>query len=590
MLDFLDIRTIAFIYFFLSTLLSVLYLLLCAGRRSYPGSLALGMSVFVISQAFILFTLQKVIPDFFSIFLFNVFTFSGMALTPIGFRLFMGLAPRYGYYSLIVSAASVSIFYFTMIDPSYIFRNFTADITYVLFCGETCYILYARCLKNLMLVSRVTGTVYLLITSFFSIRFSYFFIFRFKDLKYMTDVPGGELKFFAVATLLVALAVSVSAIFCFMTMVITRLATESKENENKFKSLFDFAPYPVALSDAANGLVIDVNNKCLEIFESDKKDVIGKTSIELGILTHKQREKIVKTVVKDKLISDFEIEFITRSGNALNLLLYSCMVEISGTPFLISAFIDNTLRFKYEKEILYSKRLLGEINAQKDSLLGVIAHDLLGPFSAVREMNKLLINQYDDFGPAEIKSSLEQMNSSHDKAYALLENLLNWSRAAADKIVFKPVELRPFQIVENIKEHEKDRIISKKIKFLNRLEDNLAFYCDENMFYSILRNLIVNAIKYSRESGEIVVGGSRDENNSIIWIKDEGIGMSEDEACKLFKPGKFLSREGTYGEKSFGFGLAIVYDFVTRHGGSVRVESAKDKGSTFFVTLPNRKS
>ncbi len=589
MLDFLDIRTIAFIYFFLSTLLSVLYLLLCAGRRSYPGSFALGMSIFIISQSFILFTLQKVIPDFFSIFLFNTFTLAGVSLTPIGFRLFLGLPPCYGYYALILTAASASIFYFSMINPIYLFRNFTLDIAYILLCGETCYILFTGYLKNLKLVSRVTGTVYLFITSFFLIRFSYFLSVKFPEFNYMADAPAGEFKFFAVSTMLVALVSSVGAIFCFMAMVITRLAGESRENEKKFGALFEHAPYPVALSDVSNGRIIDVNNKCLEIFESDKKNVIGKTSIELGIITPAQREEIVRTVANEKFISDFEIEFITRSGNALNLLLYSCMVEISGTSFLISAFIDNTLRFRYEKEILYSKRLLGEINAQKDSLLGVIAHDLLGPFSAVKEMNKLLINQYDDFGPAEIKSSLEQMNSSHDKAYALLENLLNWSRAAADKIVFKPVELRPFQIVENIKEHEKDRIISKKIKFLNRLEDNLAFYCDENMFYSILRNLIVNAIKYSRESGEIVVG-SRDENNSIIWIKDEGIGMSEEEACKLFKPGKFLSREGTYGEKSFGFGLAIVYDFVTRHGGSVRVESAKDKGSTFFVTLPNRKS
>ncbi len=589
MLDFLDIRTIAFIYFFLSTLLSVLYLLFCAGRRSYPGSFALGMSIFIISQSFILFTLQKVIPDFFSIFLFNVFTFTGIALTPIGFRLFLGLAPHYGYYSFIVTAASASIFYFSMIDPSYIFRNYTVDIAYVLLCGETCYVLCARYLKNLKTVSIVTGTVYFFITSFFFIRFFYFSFIAFPDVKYMADAPAGPVKFFAVATMLVALVASVGAIFCFMTMVITRLANDSKENENKFKALFDFAPYPVALSDASNGRVIDVNNKCLEIFESDKKDAIGKTSVELGIITQKQREKIVETVIKDKFISDFEVEYITRNGNTLNLLLYSCMVEISGKPFFISAFVDNTLRFRYEKEILYSKRLLGEINAQKDSLLGVIAHDLLGPFSTVREMNKLLVNQYDDFGPAEIKSSLQQFSSSLDNAYSLLENLLNWSRAAADRIVFKPVVLRLFPVVENIAGHEKDRIISKKIKFLNQIEENFTAYCDENMLYSILRNLIVNAVKYSRESREIIIGGRADENNTLIWVKDEGIGMSEEDVNKLFKPGKFLSREGTYGEKSFGFGLAIVYDFVTKHGGSVRVESVKDKGSAFFVTLPNRK-
>ncbi|NQV02207.1 MAG: ATP-binding protein, partial [Bacteroidia bacterium] len=114
---------------------------------------------------------------------------------------------------------------------------------------------------------------------------------------------------------------------------------------------------------------------------------------------------------------------------------------------------------------------------------------------------------------------------------------------------------------------------------------------DGNMFESIVRNLVSNAIKFTPQEEKITITAkSLDGKWAEISVKDTGIGMSQKMIDALFKLDIDTSRKGTDNEPSTGLGLIICKDFVEKHGGKLWVESEEGKGSTFYFTLPSKAS
>jgi len=110
---------------------------------------------------------------------------------------------------------------------------------------------------------------------------------------------------------------------------------------------------------------------------------------------------------------------------------------------------------------------------------------------------------------------------------------------------------------------------------------------DVNLFNTILRNLIGNAIKYSNSGGEIFIQTKKLQSNSIeLIIKDKGVGIPETILNRLFKPGEIVSVRGTKDEKGTGLGLIICKEFVQLLNGELKVESVLGEGTTIYVTIP----
>ena len=118
------------------------------------------------------------------------------------------------------------------------------------------------------------------------------------------------------------------------------------------------------------------------------------------------------------------------------------------------------------------------------------------------------------------------------------------------------------------------------------IPDNLIVKADQNMLKTILRNLISNALKYTYEGGNILVGAERVNTHVQIKVKDSGTGMNEEELSMLFHLNTGTSKPGTRQEKGSGLGLILCKEFVTLHHGTIWVESEPGKGSTFFFSLP----
>ena len=119
-----------------------------------------------------------------------------------------------------------------------------------------------------------------------------------------------------------------------------------------------------------------------------------------------------------------------------------------------------------------------------------------------------------------------------------------------------------------------------------QLHANPAVYADKDRIAQVIVNLFTNAIKYSPKAGEIIVSLNTIGDNLLISVKDFGIGISKEDQARVFE--RFYRAAGK-DEKTFpgfGIGLFIVNEILALHNGKIWVESEKDKGSVFYVSLP----
>jgi signal transduction histidine kinase len=126
----------------------------------------------------------------------------------------------------------------------------------------------------------------------------------------------------------------------------------------------------------------------------------------------------------------------------------------------------------------------------------------------------------------------------------------------------------------------------KKIKISLQCEDPINIHADENMIYVTLRNILSNAIKFTREGKSVNIRCSTDGNNAIIAIEDEGIGMSADYLNKVLSLEQPMLKKGTSNEKGTGLGLLLCKNFLEVNKGKLNITSEENKGTTFVVTLP----
>jgi CheY-like chemotaxis protein len=179
------------------------------------------------------------------------------------------------------------------------------------------------------------------------------------------------------------------------------------------------------------------------------------------------------------------------------------------------------------------------------------------------------------------------LSHSARNIFNLLENLLEWSQMQEGHTAFNPQ-------IQDLKElfNESTKIVNdsarnKAIEISIDIPKELEVFADTNMLQTVIRNLVSNAIKFTRHGGRITISAGPGENNTVvIAVKDTGIGMSNEMLDNLFRIDVKSGRRGTEGEPSTGLGLLLCKEFIEKHGGKIWVESEEGKGSVFYFTLP----
>jgi len=183
---------------------------------------------------------------------------------------------------------------------------------------------------------------------------------------------------------------------------------------------------------------------------------------------------------------------------------------------------------------------------------------------------------------------LEIIQKTANATYELLENLLAWANSQRNEIIFNPEIINLSKIINNIVLLFAESLSSKKITIKNNISESLSVYADKNMLMTVLRNLISNAIKFTYFEKNIYIDFEQNETENLIIIKDEGVGIKEENLSKLFKLTENVSTYGTANEKGSGLGLMLCKNFIDKHNGKIWVESVVNKGSEFKFTLPKQ--
>ncbi len=253
----------------------------------------------------------------------------------------------------------------------------------------------------------------------------------------------------------------------------------------------------------------------------------------------------------------------------------------------ITALKKADLQIKQQKYELESQRdQLKNLNASKDRLFSIIAHDLKNPFQSIIGFSELLKNDFSSLNTEQVEEYLECIHTSSTTAYELLYNLLEWARSQTRsiKIQARPIGVR--ELCDDILNLFSGQAKNKEIFLRNKVDKELLVVADPNMLKTILRNLVANALKYTSSGGSIAISGSLNGDMIDINVSDTGIGMKEEKVKTLFSLEKGKSTPGTSGELGTGLGLLVCYEFLQLNKGVFKVNSKLGEGSTFTISLP----
>ncbi len=238
-----------------------------------------------------------------------------------------------------------------------------------------------------------------------------------------------------------------------------------------------------------------------------------------------------------------------------------------------------------EKLKKYSEEL-EVLNATKDKFFSILAHDLKSPFNAFIGITDILAEDIDILDREQIKSFVLDISRSAHSQFKLLENLLAWAQVQRGLMKFESIELEIHSVINDVFLLYLDNASEKGLKLTNETQPGRTIKADHNMLYLLLRNLVYNAIKFTKPGGEIKVGEYATDGFYEIYVADNGVGISPASISKLFKIESQNTTLGTAHEKGTGLGLVLCKDMVEKNGGSIRVTSELGVGTTFYFTIP----
>jgi len=276
-----------------------------------------------------------------------------------------------------------------------------------------------------------------------------------------------------------------------------------------------------------------------------------------------------------------------------NEIIWVCFKSIprileNGDIIWTGTLDDITQRKLIEQEIQTKNAELQKLIADKDLFMAILAHDLKSPFNSILGFLNLLTNNLREYDIDEIESQISFVNNSAQSVFNLLDSILIWSHSQSGKIPFEPKAFDFQSCCDGVINLLKQNADNKNIT-IHGGDEKIIVFADIDMFNTILRNLISNAIIYTHNGGHIDIFAQKCDTAITIVVSDNGIGIAPDKLSKLFEYTQMRSTKGTADEKGTGFGLMICKEFVEKHGGKIWVNSEPGKGSQFKFTIPLRK-
>ena len=226
-----------------------------------------------------------------------------------------------------------------------------------------------------------------------------------------------------------------------------------------------------------------------------------------------------------------------------------------------------------------------ELELAKDQFFSVVNHEIKGPLTAAKGYAQLLLRraQGPSADPGLVKG-LEIIDRQLSRVRELVDRLLEVSRAQLGRLVLQPEPMDLATLAWDIATELQVTTAQHVLRI--HADEPVVGTWDRQRLEEVLRNLVTNAIRYSPNGGEIVVGARVSGEQAIVWVRDQGIGISPEVQRHLFAPYYRSSSARDLTAEGLGLGLYISEQIIAAHGGRIWVESSEGQGSTFAFSLP----
>jgi len=580
----IDIYTFAIVLGIVYAIQFIIFFIEYNNNRSYkgPGWWLIWSATAVLG---FLFMVSRQITSFehFAILGQNAMLLLAISFVYIGIKQFLNKAVGYKLISLVYILFLIPFSYYDFIVDNIHCRTIILWFTVFLISSLYGYDLYKSRPKTLDIALNICILVF----------FSHALFAISKVLLLLT---GSEInqafsaELFNYSTYIEILFVTIFWTYALIMMINHRLSEDVGRVKDHFEAIYKTSPDAILITDMEQGVIESANEKFFDLTGFKTEEVIGKSTIEIHIWnSQEERNRYIHLIGEQGRYFNFESTFIRKGGKNLTGLFSGSIIQLNDKPHLITIIHDITERKERELEILLQNKQLQTLNAEKDKLFSIIAHDLKSPFSSFLGLTEIMADEIPNLPISEVIQLAARMRDSARNLYELLENLLEWSLVRQGVTNYHPMQVALLPEIQESLLTYLEPSKKKKITLEIKVPDTQMVYADQNMLRSVIRNLLSNAIKFTPENGSVCIAAeSILDGSCLISVRDSGIGISENMQRLLFQMNANNSRKGTNGEMSSGLGLLLCKEFVDMHQGEIWTDSEEGRGSTFFIKFPSK--
>ena len=369
---------------------------------------------------------------------------------------------------------------------------------------------------------------------------------------------------------------------CFVTGI---------SSENKYSKKYSFYSVPLVNPVRSCFAVNSGNRSLLSILNKTIK-AMPANMLTSSLAMHKSsaRKVTLSDFIKDNFFKVMLISSIAVAVVLLTILMLLQKARKAEAAARKAASDTQELNAKLQVAVEKAE----SANRAKSTFLSNMSHDIRTPMNAIIGFTTLAISNIDD--KDRVKDYLAKTLASSNHLLSLINDVLDMSRIESGKIHLEEVEVNLSDVLHDLKTIVSGQIYAKQLEFYMDAMDvtDEDVYCDKTRLNQILLNLLSNAIKFTPAGGTVSVrvrqlaGKVRGCGQYEFRIKDNGIGMSQEFAQKIFEPFERERTSTVSGIQGTGLGMAITKNIVDMMGGTIEVQTAQGKGTEFTVCVPMR--
>src|SRR5262245_13496635 len=353
-------------------------------------------------------------------------------------------------------------------------------------------------------------------------------------------------------------------------------------SEALFRAAFQGSPILSVIARLSDQKYVLANDAFVKWSGYAREEILGRKSSEFGIwASEDERNAAWADLRRDGSIHEREIRFRNRKGELTTVLISFEIIQINQVPHVLAMGLDITARKRAEEASRASEARLRELNELKSNFVSMVSHEFRTPLGIIQSSAELLHDFDKKMQPTERQEQLNSISRNVRRMAGMMEEILVLSRLDAGKLDFQPGTLDLNRFCR--------RLVDEILSATNRrcpIELSLKLIpsearADERLLGHIFTNLLSNAVKYSEPGATVHFLAERDGSDVVCVIRDNGIGIPEEDQHQLFQAFHRGSNVGT--RAGTGLGLLLVKRCADLHGGKVRIVSKFGEGTTVTV-------